>query len=131
MPSILAPQSQSPNREIDSLKLQLAAELAPTRWKKPLTRFSKLIHAGNIWTDSVNRAKPARDLKNLLVAVSYCPDPIESLCELLRAKRNNKTFAQSLHPLLYPALLLVATFLVTSGMAWIGATITTGFEWID
>ena len=131
MPSSLAPQSQSPKREIDSLKLQLAAELAPTRWKKPLTRFSKWIHLGNIWTDSIDHAKPAHDLKNLLVAVSDCPDPIESLCELLRAKRKNKTFSQALYPLLYPALLLVATFLVTSGMAWIGATITTGFEWID
>ena len=131
MPSILTPQSYSPNREIDSLKLQLAAELAPTRWKYALTRFSKLIHAGNLWIDSVNGAKPSRDLKNLLLAVSYCPDPIESLCELLRAKRSNKTFAQALQPLIYPALLLVATFLVTSGMAWIGATITAGFEWRD
>ena len=131
MPSILATQFYSPNREIDSLKLQLAAELAPTRWKNALTRFSKFIHDGNIWIDSVNGAKPSRDLKNLLLAVSYCPDPIVSLCEFLRAKRSHKTFAQTLQPLIYPALLLVATFVVTSGMAWIGATITAGFEWID
>ena len=69
MTSILAPQAQSPNREIDSLKLQLAAELAPARWKNALKRFSKHIHAGEIWNDSVNRAKPAHDLKNVLLAV--------------------------------------------------------------
>ena len=131
MTSALAPQPQSPNREIDSLRLQLAAELAPARWKKSLTRFSKLIRAGAIWADSVSQAKPARDLKNLLLAVSNCPAPIETLCELLRAKRNNKTFLQALQPLLYPALLLLATFLVTSGMAWIGSTITMGLEWYD
>ena len=120
-----------PNREIVSLKLQLAAELAPAQWARPLTRFSNQLNEGKLWPDAVALAKAPRALKHLLLAVSYCPDPLETLCQWLRLNRNNKTLLQALRPLLYPCLLLLGTFLVTSAMAWVGAVLTAGSEWID
>ena len=120
-----------PNREIDALKLQLALELAPTRWRHALSRFSIQIRDGKVWNDAVVSARAPRALKHLLLAVAHCPDPPETLCHWLRAKRGNKTLTQAFQPLLYPTLLLLATFLVTSGMAWIGSTLMAGHEWID
>ena len=132
MPEILEkPLSDSPTRAVDSLKLSLATELAPHRWKKSLVRFAELLQSGNTWVDAATKSKPSRSLKNLLVSVSLCPDPVETLWEILRAKRGHKTMAEATQPLIYPALLLVATFIVTSGLAWIGTMATINVDWMD
>ncbi|MCY2983324.1 MAG: hypothetical protein NTY15_06750 [Planctomycetota bacterium] len=121
----------SATREIESLKLDLAAELAPNSWHRQLRRFSKLILSGKAWDDAVQNATSSRQLQGMLRAVRLCPDPIETLCELLRAKRRSTTVSQAVKPLSYPAMLLIATFVITSGMSWVGVWSTRGLEWID
>ncbi len=121
----------SATREIESLKLDLAVELAPKSWQRPLRRFSKLILSGKSWDDAVHNATSSRQLQGMLRAVRFCPDPIETLCELLKAKRSGATISQAVKPLAYPAMLVIATFVITSGMSWVGVWSTNGLEWMD
>ena len=121
----------SATREIESLKLDLAVELAPNRWQRPLRRFSKLILSGKTWDDAVHNATSSRQLRGMLRAVRLCPDPTETLCELLRARRSNTTVSQAVKPLVYPAMLVIATFIITTGMSWVGVWSTQGLEWMD
>lgn len=121
----------SATREIESLKLDLAVELAPHSWHRQLRRFAKHILSGKAWDDAVQNAISSRQLQGMLKAIRLCPDPIETLCELLRAKRSRTTFSHAVKPLIYPAMLLIATFIITSGMSWVGVWSTRGLEWID
>ena len=122
---------QSPEQAVEQLKLQLASELAPARWRLPLTRFSKRLGSGQVWTESIDQARLPKVLKNWLHAVSFCPDPVQTLSDLLRSKRSSKTVAKILIPLIYPVSILVATFLLTSLVAWIGWSQLKNVEWYD
>jgi type II secretory pathway component PulF len=131
MKSVPDANHQSPEQAVEQLKLQLASELAPARWRLPLTRFSKRLGSGQVWTESIDQARLPKVLKNWLHAVSFCPDPVQTLSDLLRSKRSSKTVAQSLIPLIYPVSILVATFLLTSLLAWIGWSQLKNVEWYD
>ena len=121
----------SATREIESLKLDLAVELSPSSWQRPLKRFSQLILSGKAWEDAVHNATSSRQLQGMLRAARFCPDPTETLCELLRAKRSSTTVSQAVKPLVYPAMLVIATFVITTGMSWVGVWSTQGLEWMD
>jgi len=119
----------SASREIESLKLDLAIELAPASWQRPFRNFAKLILSGKTWDDAVKIARPSRQLRGMLLATRFCPDPLATLCELLKAKRSNTTVSQAVQSLIYPAMLLAAAFVITSGMAWVGVWSTQELEW--
>lgn len=131
MKSVPDANHQSPEQAVEQLKLQLASELAPARWRLPLTRFSKRLGSGQVWSESIDQARLPKVLKNWLHAVSFCPDPVQTLSDLLRSKRSSKTVAKSLIPLIYPVSILVATFLLTSLVAWIGWSQLKNVEWYD
>jgi len=122
---------QSAEQSVEQLKLQLASELAPARWRLPLNRFSKRLDSGLGWAESIKLARLPKSLKHLLHSVSCCPDPVQTLSDLLRSKRGSRTVAKSLVPLVYPISVLVATFLLTSLVAWIGWSQLKNVEWVD
>lgn len=113
------------------LKLRLATELAPQSWKSGLVRFKYQLVSGRTWNDSISASNLPSRLRRLLESVSNCPDPIQTLTELLNARRNHRALARSLSPLLYPVLIVLGTFVLTTITAWLGWQMSRDVEWQD
>ena len=124
-------QKLSPDQSIEQLKLQLAIELAPRRWRTTFLAFAKQISAGLGINEAIANSRPPRPLANLLRAVSDCPDPFATLTELLAATRKRTTLSQAFTPLVYPLIVVALTFLMTSLLAWIGQYAVSGTEWVN
>jgi type II secretory pathway component PulF len=113
-----APQTRSPAQSIESLKLDLVRDLAPKHWQKSLVRFGDHLAAGKDWETAIHQAAPKSGLASLLRAAVLCPDPFQTLAELLQSRRQYRSVYGSLLPLCYPIAIVVVTFVLTSILAW-------------
>ena len=118
---------------LDALKLRLAQQIAPIRWKGSITRLANEVNSGTAMDEAV-AALPAStpaELRALLVEAMQTSEPASLLVEAIRVREDvRRNWRELMSLILYPALLLA--FAITVGLAF-SYTMQSmvDFEWIE
>lgn len=122
----------SANTTQDVIKLQIAAQLAPRRWRRELEGLYFALEQGGEWPvaiDSIRARLP--ELGHLLSAALAAGDPAGITLALLQHRTTSRTsWRQLVSSLAYPLIMLLAALLVGSlmSMAMLGLV---NYTWKD
>lgn len=106
----------SPGVALDVLKLRIAVQLAPRRWRDGLERLTSNLEAGAGWEEAVAHCSGASGrLKSLVAAAVEAGHPADITLAILRRRANMlQSWQQMVSALLYPTLLLFIALIVGS-----------------
>ncbi len=94
---------------VDALKLRLAAQLAPLRWKTSLAELAKQLDAGRPLEEAIGQTQTTmpRELGNLVGEALSVPDPTRLILDAVKIRASASTSRHELVGIIaYPIVLL-------------------------
>ncbi|GIW98297.1 MAG: hypothetical protein KatS3mg111_1630 [Pirellulaceae bacterium] len=106
---------------LDQIRLRLAVELAPARWRRSLRAWEALIAAGHPWEQCLAELRPRmpRELFSLCTQAQHTPRPSELLLRIAMAHREQQQQWQSFkQAIAYPLFLMYAAVVLAAVFNW-------------
>ncbi len=106
---------------LDALKLRLAAQQAPPRWKESLVRLANQLEQGSPLETAIgNLGRAPRALRSLLDESLLVPNPTSLVLAAMRAQASNRQSWQVVTRLVaYPLVLLGLSLAVGVAFSWL------------
>ncbi len=104
----LAPEIISGPLALDGLKLRLAAQVAPRRWRRPLESLAQAIDGGDGLDVAFERqqASHPQELRCLIAESLSVPDPTQLILDAIRIRRHiGRDWYELIHLMIYPLML--------------------------